>query len=763
MGTVTATRDSGSSADAFDLLVVKEDGEIQCLDGDKLQEKWTSPASALGRDATPPILNAQVEFAQLTNAYSASQGILKDRQGVLTIFPQEISEDGFNPDILIIITKSENPTLTRNIHVVALPRFSATHSNDLKHAVEPLLTATLPSLNQGHGNDSFGVHASTGTVQQLSGANLSTFDVAKAVPTEVSQLKIKEPKAFLRLSSTSVMVSSGTTITVYSSKFKSTLASIPIPSEYLNLKGAVQTNDLRSCPCNLVSYFPKLGTAVAIANAGLVAIQIDGKSRIDGLLIDSLGCSVRGQTRSKGAAASSNVGLTTMLSFLPSSVVQVGGPSKPELKVLDKSVSDGDVLQFEELMAEKLPILSKANGDGPAGSIRSPTDVDRRWVIYALSKIFAWSKAEDGEHALTIQFYPPNMFMWLLGTGNMTVANIELALRDQIHQSGLDSIPAGELVDAIVEIDPQMELLFALVSENFLGATELLAAIRHLMESLELLGEGAATRQMMLTNGEASNLESDDIEEQVAALEAEAEADLAMAEYQLGPGSGIRGETLSLALSKLYPCPKNAIVHGLQTTYSSQEIVSLIYLLRFEMARGSWTSRYLDDDMDLGDNETGAADNTILLVSSLLNNCIDAVGAGGWLTGHARLVSSNRFEAEELIASLKLEVSAALEGLEEATYLKGLTSEMVRYGDAVQRGKPALEGPPGKRAKTTHSSHISTGEQEIKLLPLGLKAEQQVSQLRVGAGGEVHERSARDIGRLKSQKVGKYSLERIVV
>ena len=452
-----------------------------------------------------------------------------------------------------------------------------------------------------------------------------------------------------------------------------------------------------------------------------------------------------------------NVGLTTLRSCLPSTLQHPGALSKGRQEI-DKAASTGDVLQFEELLADKLPVLNNADGDGSAENGPYAPAVDRRWVIYALSKIFTWPDREQG---LVIAFYPPNVFTWLLGTGNMTIANIELALRDELHKSGLESIPAGELVDAIVEIDPHMDLVFALISANFLGAEELLAAIRRLMESLELFGEGAATRQMLLTNGEETSLENGDIEEQVAALEAEAEADLAMAEYQLGPGSGVRGEALSLALAKLYTCPTGAIVHSLQTTYSAQEIVSLIYLLRFELARGAWTSRYLDEEPDASDNETGVPDYSILLISSLLNNCIDAVGSGGWLSGRARLVSDNRFEAEELIASLKLEVSAALEGLEEATYLKGLTSEMVRYGDAVLKGVPDLDGPPGKRVKTAHN--ISIAEHEIKLLPLGLKAEQQISQLRVGAGGEVQERSARDIGRLKSQKVGRYSLERIVV
>jgi hypothetical protein len=314
-----------------------------------------------------------------------------------------------------------------------------------------------------------------------------------------------------------------------------------------------------------------------------------------------------------------------------------------------------------------------------------------------------------------------------------------------------------------------MDLLSVLVSRNFLGAAELLGAIRALMESLELFGEGAAAKQKLLTNGEELHLEDGDVEEHLTALEAEAEADLAMAEYQLGPGSGVRGEALSIALSKLYTCPTNTIVYALQTTFTTQEVVSLIYLLRFELARGGWTSRYLDDEqLDIIDNEAGTPDNTILVISSLLNNCVDAVGAGGWLSGDARLVNGDSFEAEELISSLKLEVSAALEGVEEAVYLKGLTSEMIRYGNAVHKAweprEPAADGPASKKQKTSHKPVIlPSSDQDSKLLPLGLKADQQISRLRVGAGGEVQERSARDIGRLKSLKVGKYSLERIVI
>lgn len=778
IGTITAVRGSDVAEDTSDLLIVKEDGEIQCLDGDSLEEKWTSPASALQRESPTPISDAKVEFAHLTSAYAASQGILKGRQDVFALFPQEISEDGFNPDVLVLITKSIE---SRTIHVVTGPSKSVSHLNGSKHSVMSLLTTNLPPPKDCAfpSKASFSLQVTAGILQQLSSSRLTTFNMSETLPKELSQVRSKGAQSFLRLSSTSTMVSSETSIQVYNPKFQSILASIQLNgtsnAESLKRKrlSAEDINGVTHHSCSLVSYFPKLGTAVGILDNDLVGIQIEsqeGKGRATGLLIDSLRCSVPGQIRpGRGATGTKEIGLTTMESYLPGSIDAGEALWEDQTKPMEDAFSTGNTTEFDLFMADKFNGWRKAlvNGSNtsPTPKIQgNPTDVDRRWIIYALSKIFKWSKEDAGEYRLSIPFYPPNSFMWLLRTGNMTVANIESALRHEIRLSSVESIPSGELVDALVEIDRDMDLLLALLSSNFLGAAELLSAIRHLMESLELLGEDSRTKQMLLTNGEDLELVNDDVEEEVKKLEAEAEADLALAEYQLGPGSGVRGEALSLALSKLYTCPTNSIVYALQTTFSTQEVVALIYLLRFELARGAWTTRYLDaEQSDIIDEEADIPNNSIILISSLLNNCIDAVGAGGWLSGDARLINGDPFEAEELIASLKLEVSAALEGIEEASYLRGLTSEMIRYGDAVQKVSQKT-GPetPGKKRKTMPVLLPST-EQGMKILPFGLKADQHISLLRVGAGGEIQERSARDIGHLKSQKVGKYSLERIII
>jgi hypothetical protein len=76
--------------------------------------------------------------------------------------------------------------------------------------------------------------------------------------------------------------------------------------------------------------------------------------------------------------------------------------------------------------------------------------------------------------------------------------------------------------------------------------------------------------------------------------------------------------------------------------------------------------------------------------------------------------------------------------------------------------KPASDSHTEKRSKPIILPFV---DQDIRTLPLGLglKAEKQISLLKVAAGGAVHKRTRRDIGYLKSQKVGKYSRERIIV
>jgi hypothetical protein len=150
-------------------------------------------------------------------------------------------------------------------------------------------------------------------------------------------------------------------------------------------------------------------------------------------------------------------------------------------------------------------------------------------------------------------------------------------------------------------------------------------------------------------------------------------------------------------------------------------------------------------------------DGSISLIADLLSRCLDSVGPGGWLLNDS-LVPDGYSDTGDILAALKLEVSAALEGIEEAVMLDGFIGEFVRYGN--QRGIRRMGKPPRGSGRLVT---IPVEDRESQVLPLGLKAKQLPQEVKVVSGGEVLQRSSRDIGNLLSQQVGAYSLERLAL
>lgn len=813
-----------------DLLLVCKDGEIQCLDGIDLETRWTSPASTIGRNTTmPDVLNHEVQFSHLTNAHLASKRLLKGRDDIFSVFPREISADGFNPPILVIITIPKDPALTsdRTLHVVTLPSKTFIDSTSSIRSVHALLSVALPDLPSGGDTElAYNLQVASGVLHVLCGQYLTSLDLSDSRPKIQSQVYVDTAKSFLPLSRTSVIAASEESINIYNRTFQSIQASLSLKSSLQSTprKRKIDDDDFSSelKTCKLVAHSAKQSVVYAIAGNDLVAFQIDsrqdilGRRRALGLLIDTLGCGIV-HAPSLADAPPQNISLKWLGPYTIGSEPMFMKQMNKKLSELDHFVVEEDIEGFERIMAAELGIKrdeeeldrwkrekkqTKVNGVAttsgsnglsnefmtsdakpiplwvwPESKAQYP-DVDPRLVQYALSRIFSWrgptpsnemeepeasGEGRIGEERLVITFFPHNLVHWLIETGNLNHGSVQSALRHDAQISITQKVPAGQLVDALIDLDPEFTILFSLISNTHLDAVELLHAIRRVMQSLELLGDSPVPEDHLLTNGEAHESINGDLEAEIEIEQEKVAKALNLAEQYLGDNSSIRGRTLSLALAKLHACSESAVISGLRSIFSSAEIISLIYLLRFELARGAWTSRYLDTYESGGIEDESGQDNTILLVSGLLNCCIDAIGAGGWLSEDSMLVSGDHFESEELIASLKLEVSAALEGVEEASYLKGLIAEMVRYGEGVQRGLPPSRKSDSSKRWDAKPIVLPQVGYETRLLPIGLKSEQQVSRYRVGAGGEIQQRTMRDIGRLKSRKVGKYSRERIVI
>ncbi|KAI9823632.1 MAG: hypothetical protein M1832_002413 [Thelocarpon impressellum] len=379
---------------------------------------------------------------------------------------------------------------------------------------------------------------------------------------------------------------------------------------------------------------------------------------------------------------------------------------------------------------------------------RDPTNrgqafIDQRKVLYALHQ-------DQSENKLAMQIYPPNVFRWVLDNGFFSRANIQRALR----KPGLvEQVLPGQVVQAIVDFDPDMTILLTvLLAPVHLEAADLWEAVRLLIRSLGYPDITDQDEALLLTNGDGA-LTNGDVAMALEKEEEAAEQEMQLAVSSLENGD-VRARALTLALTKLHLIEPSLAAQSLRKTMTGAEMISLIHLLRVEMARDGWLSRYFNDDADL-DDEGAGLNGGIMLISDLLNVTLDGIGAGGWVT------RGDPVDADELVVALQGEVSAALEGVEEATYLDGLLSEMLHYGKSVTR---AGNSSVNKNAAPVPGSIIVQSEEmESRMLPLGLKAEQPVSLTRVGAGGEIKKRTLRDIGRLKSMRVGKYSIERIVL
>ncbi|KAI9802724.1 MAG: hypothetical protein M1825_002746 [Sarcosagium campestre] len=456
----------------------------------------------------------------------------------------------------------------------------------------------------------------------------------------------------------------------------------------------------------------------------------------------------------------------------------------------EKTVQNEHVLQQENIKKRTGEKKAPTLGPKPLPTWRTqkaslyPGTKNRRQCLYAISKIFSYQTKSPLEssgaevtdsRALRISFHAPNALKWLMDSGELSTDTIIDALWQYSPElTSRLTLSSEDLVGALVNADPEMNLLrHALLAPVVLSPEEIVHAARLIMQSLEYPESVALRPERLLTNGHA-----DDDLEAYKDLPAMIKRDLEAAEQDISlvaaifeQSPAIRQNALSLALLRLHQSPPSAISRAMRRAMTRDEIISLIHLLRVELARNGWLSQHLNT-MREADVDEQIPDGEVALIGNLLGCTIDAIGTGGWATGLLGSSSTNDdddtinnnydapTETEELVAALQAEVCAALEGIEEAIYLEGFVGEMLLFGKSARNSKNALH----KVATAQDGIIVRSDETESAMLPLGLRAaDEDVSQMKTRAGGEITKRSTRDLERLRRQRVGQYSLERIVI
>jgi hypothetical protein len=540
-----------------------------------------------------------------------------------------------------------------------------------------------------------------------------------------------------------------------------------------------------------VTYFKKLDVAVAIQGTSLVAVQLEApksrkrKRKVEGLLIDSIGRGIPQAVEiSKGTQTMSKS--LTSYNYLPGSMSEKYWKRwKEDETKADELLQSKDLAGFDKLLARKFNIelvqMTNGNHDStmanggeaelpewkwPADQASYPR-VDRRWILYAITRVFSLQKSTPGQDSLEVklscQLPQTNVLHYLISGGHLTVPNLKSAFIEAAREvDELEVVLSEQMPQVLADLDPKLELLLAYLSATKLGPIELLSSIRLIMQSLDLVQDPTKQPQKLITQGEEAE-EDEAIGMNLDRLE---EA-LEITEYHLLDDMSTRARGLTVAFGLLATCSSTSTVLAIRRLFRPAETLSLIHVLRVELVKGGWTTRYLDtshldsqgnaDDDDL----EAPADGSIQLIADLLCRCIDSVGPGGWAINDAILSrAGDHLDSADLLGALKLEVSAALEGIQEAVYLRGILSETARYGAEVQKAQPTWTSTNNKKQPI----RINLPTRESRMLPMGLKTPwQPIEKEKIVAGGEMIQRTKREKGQLISQKVGAYSLERIVI
>lgn len=793
LSTSSSTSPAGANGTSVvpDLVAVAEDGTVICLQGDNLEKRWQTTPEILKQDlpAVPKGSRLQVELVQAALASDVIGGLFGGNKDAFAASLQTTQEDTSALDMLLLVTRvAGKEGEARHLHVLGIVHASEAQATG---RLVQIHTSPIPSSSSAaSGPGSLRLDVSSGSLMGLEEDGLVTYDLTSSIVKVDSKLQVPDVRSFVRLSKSSVLAAKSESLDVYNPVFQSLQASSAIDLDAAS-KGSSDVT------LSLVAYFARLEIAVAIYGASLVAVQLEAprtrgkKRRAEGLLIDSIGRGIA-QHRDLMKKQRTDAESSSFSEHIPGTVTGTyWSEYTTDVQKADALLEAGDLAGFEELMAIRFGIPTKAadladdrtDEEQPKlpewvwPSQRSAyPPADRRWILYTVTRMFGWRDALEqstDQTRLTCKLPQSNVLNCLVDAGHLTISNIQSAFKDELRAvDDVDHILSEEVPQVLAQADPTFELLLSYLSSTKLGAGELLTSVRLIMRSLELVQDPTKIAPKLLA---FESEQSGDFDPDESALNADQSAfgheldrleqELEVTEFYLGDQSTVRARGLSVAFGKLGSCPRDSTIRALRRSYKPEEILSLIYVLRMELVKDGWTTRYLDTTrLDEDDELEAPPDGSISLLADLLCRCIDAVGPGGWLINDAIVAAGagDHMDSADFLASLKLEVSAALEGVQEAVFLRGILSEAVRYGAQVQAGQKNKRAD-GKAVVTHgHGSNKATGG-EGAMLPLGMKAKGRLSADKVVSGGEVVKKSKREIGQLISQEVENYTTDSISV
>ena len=741
--------------DPYDILSVHQDGRIRRLTSDLKTQRWSVHHSEIGT-------THEVHTCFLVEFEDAKKGLFKRRQDLAALALGDPTSSGVaEPSVLLLVSHpvgTEQVTLKDvKVQIFSVPTVVASEgrSFDESQRLRHLLTVNIPDLNNQETLKSrqlqWNFHSGSAGLNLSFERGFINFDLSQYSPTVTSQfiLDNEDFSSVMRISPQSVIGAGRSIVALYDTQYQSVQRSIAV-------------NDVPSsggaAPISFLGYFAKLGIAVATRGNTLLAFDLSTshppsrplKRPRDGLLIDAIG---------RGIGSSASQWDTGSKKHLTESMASLGLTSPEQAKKwkdltieLEKFTQAKDTESFDRAVKTYF-------GTGESKTL--PKYVHSEMTLFLLSKIFSIQETENNDKLsaspsfkLSITLWPKATCDWLIQLGQLSLNNVEIALRRSFKPRILPSLPSGSFIQALIDTDPSLRYLIKVFQGRvMMNPDELAQALRIF---LDMVRSRSATLEDTQTNNTTEPT---------------------FPRIFLG---------LNTSIQRLHAHPLPTTTLSLRSTLSRLDLTSLIHHLRISLATGGFTSRFTENPPTPISPHQTTPSLSLDTITDMLTAAVDAIGPSGWISA----VDDQQQQGSGLISDMKLEISAALAGVQEATYLKGVLREYLRFTESATKSTTNKANNKSNKstavAKTNteeESSHIrheklngadllvftTAGAEEEdgsdKMLPLSLKAPSaDVEKTKVKQStGEVRTRSNREIGYLRRKAVGKYAFERLIV
>ena len=622
-------------------------------------------------------------------------------------------------------------------------------------------------------NPQFDFHAPSARLSISSTNELFYYDISAYAPDISARLVFDHGHSSLfPLTGTLAAGALSSGIKIYDMKYKSVKARLEVNTK----SKRKDSEDNAPRTVRFLSYFAKLNVLLAVCGRDLLifdmtreGLQRWNSSQGGGLLIDSLGCSTYASA-SITARVQAEIGPGfSKIHFMPNKLEMAGWEARQ--RKLDELVQQNQAEIFEVAMASDL--LEVAAGEAHRAKhspLKLPSDeqfVSYNKIHYLLSKIFCAIEDPSAEYRtdkganIVVAFSPPRLLRWLARRSHLSTSEIKSALRGEHPQLQLR---LGAVAQSIMEQDPSLSLLVDyLQGANLSGLDEAVIVVSMLIkDAVSLARREAPTEQLSIGDFQRT------VRDQPAA---DGDGIIASGSQAAAPAGGWSRECITAinhALEILCGFSPSEITLGLRNHLATEEALALVQFLRQQLFRGGYTSSFSSFSW-VSEDEVLSLRNTVLILSG----CIDAIGPRGFLDS-----TTDQGLWQGLVPDLKTEISLALAGIEEATYLKGVLQEMVRYGSAAGNTEVLSTDPTmhrfGESVTETgrlvrrYAVRLEEQGQDLyeqpPLLPLSLAVENTVTKTKKRkGGGEDITRSARELQYLKNRSLGRYSFERLIV